>query len=76
MHHYYCRTKVECGGLCLATEDCYAFYWEESKLSCTLMKEEGMCFDEKDSNSIMVYADQAKKLPRCPGIVNWRYLLS
>ena len=72
----YCRTKVECAGLCLATKDCYAFHWEESEFTCTLMAEEGMCFDGKESTSIVVYADQAKNLPRCPGMVNSSYLLS
>ena len=67
---YCCRTKVECGGLCLATLNCYGFEWVESELKCDLMPVHGMCLDHQNKNPILVYADHDNIPPMCPGIIN------
>ena len=59
----YCRTKVECAGLCLATDHCYAFKWEESSLKCTLLKQDGLCFNDDPAQSTSVYVDEFDPLP-------------
>ena len=63
----YFRTKVECGGFCLATQNCYAFEWVESEVKCTLMSEVGMCLDHQNKNPILVYADQDNAPSICNG---------
>ena len=70
------RTPVECGGLCLSNKDCYAFFFVEANITCFLFQEEGMCFTNREKDTVVeVYAEEAKYLPRCPGKINCRHLL-
>ena len=74
--HLLSRTPVECGGLCLSNKDCYAFFFVEANITCFLFQEEGMCFTNREKDTVVeVYAEEAKYLPRCPGKINCRHLL-
>ena len=66
------RTKVECGGLCLATIGCYAFEWVEHETGgkqCLLLAWiTEMCLDVNKKNPVVVYADNDNLPPECKGI--------
>ena len=73
----YYSTKVECAGLCLSKENCYAFNFGNKK--CNLMSQPNsafdidtdhgamtICLDHKNWNPITVYADNNNIPPMCP----------
>ena len=74
----YSSTKVECAGLCLSTDNCYAFDWSDEQ--CKMLSPpsstfdvstgEGMmtiCLDHGNWNNLEVYRDNAITPPMCPG---------
>ena len=66
-------TKVECGGLCLATIGCYAFEWVEhdstgGKQCLLLAWKTGMCLDVNKKNPVVVHADNDNLPTECKGI--------
>ena len=66
------RTKVECAGLCLTFDACYAFRFEisnEHDITCTLYEKEGVCqTNERPVEEI--YAIFQDPPPKCQGIQN------
>ena len=71
---------MECAGLCLSTENCYAFYWADSQ--CKLMSPPGttfgvstdqgmmtICRDHQNWNPLEVYHDHTNIPPMCPSKV-------
>ena len=66
------RTKVECAGLCLTFDACYAFRFEisnEHDITCTLYKKGGVCqTNERPVEEI--YASFQDPPPNCQGIQN------
>ena len=74
----YPSTKVECAGLCLSTDNCYAFDWSEEQ--CKMLSPPGstfdvstgegmmtICLDHSNWNNLEVYRDNAITPPMCPG---------
>ena len=73
----YYSNNVECAGICLSREDCYAF--EFGSLQCKLMHQPNttfdietangkmsICLDHKNWNPMSVYADNNNIPPMCP----------
>ena len=74
------RTKVECAGLCLTFDVCYAFGFEinnEHDFSCKLYKKQGVC-QTNDDPFQEIYASFQDPPPNCQGIQNYatKYVLS
>ena len=63
----FCRTKVECAGLCLSINDCSAFQFITGPFSCYLYKKDGAC-QLGDADLIELYVEENMELPPCPGI--------
>ena len=60
------RTKVECAGLCLSTENCNSFYWEESYTRCQMLQKGELCMDQQNIHSVVIYAKINDLPPPCP----------
>ena len=64
------RTKVECAGLCLTFDVCYAFGFKmnnEQDFSCKLYKKHGVC-QTKHEPFEEIYASLGDPPPNCRGI--------
>ena len=74
------RTKVECAGLCLTFDVCYAFGFEinnEQHFSCKLYEKQGVCQTNEEPFQ-EIYASFQDPPPNCQGIQNsaTKYVLS
>ena len=66
------RTKVECAGLCLTFDVCYAFRFviiNEHDFNCKLYEKQGVC-QTKDEPFQEIYASFQDPPPNCQGIQN------
>ena len=74
------RTKVECAGLCLTFDVCYAFGFEINNghdFSCKLYEKQGVC-QTKGKPFQEIYASLQDPPPNCQGMQNsaTKYVLS